>query len=71
MVVALVLFDVSCGDHRPSTNATNKYFDGKGHESNMICGGAHHLSLRYLEPTGLNESTKWDLTHDLDSSCTQ
>ena len=73
VVVKLASLVVLCGGHRPPTNATSQCFDGKGHTSNTTCSCPHYIyicvCLRYLEPTGLHESTRWESINDLDSSC--
>ena len=68
VVVKLALLVESCGGQRPQTNATNQCLDWKGQTSNTTCICSHYLCLRYLEPTGLHESTRRESTHDVDSS---
>ena len=70
MVVKLASVAVICEGHTSPSNTTNQIFHRNGRSSNTTCSCPHYLlCLRYLEPTGLHESTREESIHDLDSSC--
>ena len=62
VVVELASLVVSCGGHRPPTNATNQRFDWKATQATrFVYSCPRDLCLHYLEPTGLYEkSTRWE-----------
>ena len=69
MVVKLVSLVVSCGaiDYQP-TPPTNVLI-GRAIRVTRLVAVLIIICLRYTEPAGLHESTRWESTHGLDSSC--
>ena len=74
LVVKLASLVVSCGGHRPPTNATNQCFDWKAtRATRLVYTCPQHLYMRHLDPTGLHEkSTRWESnfttwTHNISS----